>query len=35
MRIFGFSAMTLFLIALAFYMGAKNPGVLAKLPVKL
>jgi hypothetical protein len=31
MRVFGFSTVTLFLIALAFYMGAKNPGVLSKL----
>lgn len=31
MRIFGFSFFTLFLLALAFYMGAKNPSALAKI----
>lgn len=31
MRIFGFSLFTIFLILLAFYMGAKNPGALAKI----
>lgn len=31
MRIFGFSFVTLFLIALAFYIGSKNPGALAKV----
>lgn len=33
MRIFGFSAMTLLLIFLAFWLGTKNPGALAKLPI--
>jgi hypothetical protein len=31
MRIFGFSAFTLLLIFVAFYLGAKNPGALAKV----
>lgn len=31
MRIFGFSAFTLFLLFLAFYLGSKNPGALAKI----
>lgn len=31
MRIFGFSAFTLFLLFLAFYLGAKNPAALGKL----
>lgn len=31
MRIFGFSFFTLFLLFVAFYMGAKNPGILSKV----
>jgi hypothetical protein len=31
MRIFGFSFMTLLLIFIAFYLGSKNPGALAKI----
>lgn len=31
MRVFGFSAFTLFLIFAAFYIGAKNPGALSKI----
>ena len=33
MRIFGFSFATLFLIALAFYLGAKNTGALGRVGI--
>jgi hypothetical protein len=33
MRIFGFSLMTVFLFLLFFWLGTKNPGALARVPV--
>lgn len=33
MKIFGVSLMTLAFLAVAFWLGTKNPGALAKVPV--
>jgi hypothetical protein len=33
MRLFGFTIPVLVLVALAFFMGARNPGWLARIPI--
>lgn len=33
MRVFGYSVPIILLLAIAFVLGAKNPGVIARLPL--